>query len=304
VTSENLVGYLDGELAPEDQAEVERALMLDPEALALFRRLCRQRLMLAESLKAASAQPRRAFRFRWQVAAAMILFAATITGIWFRNDPGPRVATLSIDGKTVRTLTEQASIEIPAASTGRVDYPGGARVLLQPSTRARLHPAPVLDLRRGSATFRAPGGTGEARVDTDKGTMIVRGSEFSVELVRGPEEGGQSMESLLALVVSVLMGNVQVDAAGKTHVLAAGESRVFGADGAVANNLADFLALQDEKKEKDEKKEGEDKEKKGKKKEKKEGEKKEKKGKEKEGDDDDKDEKKGKDKEKGKKDND
>jgi hypothetical protein len=222
-----------------------------------------------------------------------------------RPDPASEAATVFLDGKAVRTVTGDATIEIPDLSTGRVDYPGGSRLLFQPMTRARLHAAPagapkVLDLRKGAATFRLPGGTGKARVQTKFGTMIVRGSEFSVELVRGPDEGGQSMESLLALVVSVLVGNVQVDAAGKTAVLAAGESRVFGADGAVANTLADFLALQDEK----EKKEGEEKEgkKKDKKKDKKEGDKKEKK--EKKGDDDDKEEKKGKDKEKGKKDND
>ena len=45
------------------------------------------------------------------------------------------------------------------------------------------------------------------------------------------------MESLLALVVSVVLGNVQVDVAGRTQLVAAGESRAFAVNGAVANNV-------------------------------------------------------------------
>ena len=96
------------------------------------------------------------------------------------------------------------------------------------------------------------------------------------------------MESLLALLITVLAGDVQVDVAGSTHFLAAGEVRVFGADGAVANSLPEFLAAQDDegKEKKGKKKEGGEEGKEGKKK------------MEKKEDDDDKEEKGKKDKEK------
>ena len=83
------------------------------------------------------------------------------------------------------------------------------------------------------------------------------------------------MESLLAIVVSVLAGSVQVDVAGHSTQVSAGETRAFAADGAVAGSLLQLLPAQErdrkegeKEKEKDKKKDGEGDREEGKKKEK------------------------------------
>jgi ferric-dicitrate binding protein FerR (iron transport regulator) len=320
VIPEDLVAFLDGELSPAEQESIERDLSADPVALAILRELCRQRLMLAERWASpAAAPPLRwgpRFRVRWQVFVATLLFAASIMAVWLGRDAEPRVVrgTLLVSGAPVRSAAVGELLVNPGPTSAELRLREGALLTLLPGASAVLRHAPeFVELVRGAALLRVSGGTGEVRVDTRSGTMMVRGSEFTVELVPGPDLGGQSMDSLLALVVSVLGGQAQVEAAGKAQVVVAGESRVFGVNGAVADTLASFLAAQDEKEKKDdEKKEGEGKEKKGRKKDKKEGkEKKEKedddrdekggKGK-KDKDDDDKEEKGGKNKEKGKKD--
>ena len=67
------------------------------------------------------------------------------------------------------------------------------------------------------------------------------------------------MEPLLAFLVSCGLGSVQVDWAGQSLVVPAGEARAIGADGTVAANLSDLLTAQDknEKKDKDDDKEDE-----------------------------------------------
>jgi hypothetical protein len=307
VNSEEWIAYLDGESPPEAQDEIERDLARDPAALAAFRSLCRQRLMLAETMRGATTPPERApFRLRWQVAAAMLLFAATVTAVWMRDtgNPDSRVVQgrVFVAGAPVQSLPAGALAEIPGDSGAELALPDGSTVALLPSSRALLQGVPgssreIVELRWGTARIRAPKGDGEVRVQPALGTMTVRGAGFSVELVPERNRGGRSMESLLALVVSALVGDVQVDVAGKIQIVAAGEVRVIGTDGTAAKSLPEFMAFQEKDKEKDGDKD-EGKEKKGKKK----GDKKDKK----EKDDDDKEEKDGKDKdkEKGKKDKD
>jgi ferric-dicitrate binding protein FerR (iron transport regulator) len=306
LNSEDWIAFLDGESSPQVEDKIERDLARDPIAMTRFRALCRQRLMLAETLKATAAPPQGApFRLRWQVAAAMLFFAVSVTAVWMRG-AGNAVSRVVqgrvlVAGTPVESLPAGALAEIPGDSTAEIALPDGSTVALLASSRALLHGVPgcsreIVELRRGTARIRAPKGDGEVRIKPALGTMTVRGAGFSVELVPEPNRGGRSMESLLALVVSALVGNVQVEVAGKILVIPAGEVRVIGADGAVANSLPEFVAFQEKDKEKDgDKGEKEDKEKKGKKK----GDKKDKK----EKDDDDKEEKGGKDKEKGNKDN-
>jgi ferric-dicitrate binding protein FerR (iron transport regulator) len=304
VRVEDLIAYLDGECAPEELDEIEHGLLLDPAALALLRRLCRQRLMLAEVLRAESPRsetasvqapaPRPPFRLKWQVAAAVLFFAASVTALWLgprrAQDSDPQVlrGKAVVDGTEVRTLPTGVLAEFPGDSGAEIAMGDGSTVALLPSSRVIFHGASGqvrqrVELRRGGGRFGLRTGTGEFRVETALGTITARETEFSVELIPRRNKGGRSMESLLALVVSVLVGNVQVDVAGKTQLLAAGESRAFAADGTAANTLSDLLAVQAQDGDKKEGDEG--KEKKGKKK------------KEKKEDGDEKEEKNGKDNE-------
>jgi ferric-dicitrate binding protein FerR (iron transport regulator) len=304
VNSEDWIAYLDGELSPEAQAEVERELARDPARLGGFRALCRQRVMLAETLKAAPRMmaPRKSpFRLRWQIAAATLLFAATVAALWLKSPPSAtsRVVhgSIQVAGAPVRSLPADTLAETPSNSAVELALPDGSSVALLPATRAILRGVPgssrqFVELRKGTARVQSLKGDGEVRTSPALTKFTVRGAGFSVELVPEPFQGGTSMESLLALVVSALVGNVQVDLAGKIQVVPAGEIRVIGADGMVAKSLPEFVAFQDEKKD-SEKDEKEGKEKKGKKK----GDKKDKKDKKDKEDDDDKNEKKGKDNE-------
>ena len=236
--------------------------------------------------------------------AATLLFAASVLAVWqVGQDAKLRVVsgTVLVAGRPADSIPTGVQMTNPGPSSAQIELRGGAVLALLPGSSAVFRLAPeFVEVERGAARIRVREGTEEVRILMKNGTIRVRGSEFSVELVPGSHKGGQSMESLLALVVSVLVGQAEVEMAGLTKVVAAGESRVFGADGVVAETLPAFLAAQDEKEKKgDEKKEGEGKEKKDKKKDKKEG-----KGKKEKEDDDDKDEKGGKGKKKEKDDDD
>lgn len=301
MSHEDWIGYLDGELSPDAENRVEGEILRDSATLADFRALCRQRLLLALSHRAPvleASVPRTPFLWRWQVAAATLLFAGTVAAVLaLQGSRGaiPRVlhGSLLVAGASARSLPANTLAETPGDASAELALPNDSTLTLSPSSRIVARPAPSgerapIELRRGSALLSAPPGDGELRIPYDLGIMTVRGTKFSVERVPGRNKGGMDMESLLALVVSALLGNVQAEVAGKIVVIPAGQIRVIGTDGAVAGSLPEFVALQDEKKD-GEKEDG--KEKKGKKK----GDKKDKKDK-KEKDDDDKDEKEGKDK--------
>ncbi|HEX7902056.1 MAG TPA: FecR family protein [Planctomycetota bacterium] len=243
--SEDLIQYLDGECPPEAQEDIERGLLSDPAALALFRRLCRQRLMLAQTLgrNVLAARPRS--RVAWQTAAAAALFAATLLALWTRQDPvippGPRVLRGEVfaAGHAIRHIPPGAPVEVPAGSTADIRLKDGTDVVLHPSSQAVFHGAAeglreTMELGRGKADFRVPVGGEPFLLHTPLGILAVRGAEFAVELVPDADPRGKPMKTML---VTVLAGGVRIDVAGKTLDLRAGEARAFRSDGAVADSL-------------------------------------------------------------------
>ena len=252
---EDLIAYLDGECTPEAQEEIERALIADATALARFRLLCRQRFMLALTLREGVGRTVRAarppFRIRWEIAVATLLFAFTVTALWMRRDPGPPPGSSVVrgevlaGGRAVRHLPSGTPVEVPAGSTAEIRLQDGSEVVLYPLSRAVFH-GPVEGVRelaeigRGKADFRVTEGRGQIRVRTPAGTLAVRGAEFSVELVSDADPKGTPMESMLVRVVSIRADTVQIDVAGRAHSLLAGETRAFRADGAMANSLGEL----------------------------------------------------------------
>ncbi len=280
----DLIEYLDGEAPPESRRRVERDLSLDPLARDLFHRLCRQRLMLAQILRTAPKTRKPAFRLSWQVAAALLLFTATVALLWTPPDPAPEPVTQVLGGtafaggRVIRTIPPHTPVDTGDDSGAEIRLREGTTVALEPRSSAIFHgpstgAREVVALRRGSARFEVPRSRDEVQVRTSMGLMTVRSAEFTVELVPGPHKGGTSMESLLAIVVSVLAGSVQVDVAGHSTLVSVGETCAFAADGAVAGSLLQLLTAQDRdrqegEKEKDKKKDGEGDREEGKKKEK------------------------------------
>jgi ferric-dicitrate binding protein FerR (iron transport regulator) len=143
----------------------------------------------------------RAWMARIPLAAAAVLFGAIIATLLFRPHPGATTEYVLEDG---------------------------SRVTLAPQAEALLPGGGILDLRRGRASFVMPGQSRPLKVVTPIGTVTARGAEFSVELRNRAESKGEArMETLLALVVAVIAGNVRVDVAGTATALTAGETRVF-----------------------------------------------------------------------------
>jgi hypothetical protein len=86
-----------------------------------------------------------------------------------------------------------------------------------------------IELNEGGGTFRVEKAEGQFQVVTAVGSVTALGTEFSVRLVPSNNQGDTNMSVRgVALAVAVLAGMVQVESDGKTNVLGAGESQVFG----------------------------------------------------------------------------
>ena len=244
--TEDLLLYLDGECPPEAQEEIERGVLTDPAALALFRRLCRQRLMLAQTLRRKGTEEgpaaRRRHRMPWQPAVAAALFAATLLALWTRPAPaGPEVLRGEVfaGGRATRRIPPGIPVEVAAGSTAVLLCEDGSKVTLQGLSQAVfLGPSNgvrgLLDLARGTAAVRVREGAVPFRVRTPAGTLDVGGAEFTVELVA---DAGPPGKPLPGMRVRVVAGQVRIDAAGRTQEVGAGDARAVRADGATADSL-------------------------------------------------------------------
>ena len=91
----------------------------------------------------------------------------------------------------------------------------------------------VFELIRGEARFKVEKGAGGFRVETPSGKVTVLGTEFNVELRPGTQKGEKAMtgKMTLALIVTVMVGSVQVEWNGGAVKLSAGQQQVFAAEG-------------------------------------------------------------------------
>jgi ferric-dicitrate binding protein FerR (iron transport regulator) len=243
VSTEDLLLYLDGECPPEAEEEIERGLRSDPDALALFRRLCRQRFLLAQTLRrrgidaGPAAGPR--FRWPWQLAAAAALFGATLLALWTRPAPAPAGVEVFAGGNAPRRVVPGTPIEVAAGSTADIVCDDASEVVLHALSRAVFRgPSDgvreTLELAQGTAAVRVQEGAAPFRLRTPAGTVDVGGAAFTVELVPDADPAGKPQHSMQ---VRVAEGAVRVVVAGRTHAIRAGEVRAFRADGATADSL-------------------------------------------------------------------
>lgn len=297
--------WQDGEASGEERRELERSLRADPGLRRLLVNRVLQDVYLyrryaAEGVARAAFAPRHRAWERVAVAALAVAASLAIAFLLLRGEATPKV--LSGDARV-----EDSRIDVDGPLPAVLRLAGGTRATLQPSSVAVAREG-TFKLERGGGRFRVERGAVPFRIITSVGTIGASESEFSAELRPGAKKGERNMSSLVALVVSVLSGSVEVKVDGKTLALAAGESREFALVPALGQDKEKEKEKDDDGKEKKEgkgKKEGEGKGKKEKEredegKEKKEGGKKEG-GKEREKEDEGKGKKEGEKEEKGKK---
>ena len=180
---------------------------------------------------------KRRMPFRWEVAAATLLFTAVAVFIYRSEPGGPRSISLGTSSSAV----------------------------LAPGSETVVHDRELV-LTKGGGRFSIGKEEAPLRISTPAGTLTARAAEFTVELRRARDTGGPSMELLLALVVSVSAGEVRADVLGKTYAVVAGQTGVFSGESASLSPVQDDDD-KEKKEKKGKKKEGEKEE--GKKKEKK-----------------------------------
>jgi DNA-directed RNA polymerase specialized sigma24 family protein len=222
------------------EREARRPVPFAPEAIqALADALRERRVQSAAAAALTHPAPRPAARrWRWAAAAALLLAAGAAVGHRLaRPVPPPQVVSgrVLIDGVEAVQVPEGARLEVAGDRAAVIRLPDGARAELGPESAAVLRGRRVVELGRGRGHFQAGQGPQRFQVDTAAGSVSARAAEFSVELQTAEEEedevGPMSQKGALLLVVAALVGQVEVQSAGKNYVLAAGQSRVFAADG-------------------------------------------------------------------------
>lgn len=107
----------------------------------------------------------------------------------------------------------------------------GASAVLQGRTSGMRQ---LIELAKGSGTFRVEHAHGDFRVATALGSVTAVGTEFSVRIVP-PQRSGETVSEKAAtqsrgatMAVAVLEGTVQVESGGRTVLVHHGENVVFG----------------------------------------------------------------------------
>lgn len=247
--------YLDRRATDAECADLERLLVESPLAAEAFAQASRMDACLRALLRGERdiAQTRALFEGverqrswrRWAavpawlgVAAAVLILVvgAVLHGL---SKPAPSTGQtpapvasgpnevltgqVLVDGQPAKSLPDGASIRVPEAATvrladgSRVEFePASQAVLVGPSAGLRQ----VVELVAGAGTFAVEKGAGQFQVDTRLGRVTALGTKFTVKLLPADK-----------LVVDVAHGIVQVDFAGRTAYLTAGDQQAFSPRG-------------------------------------------------------------------------
>jgi hypothetical protein len=199
------------------------------------------RATLASMGRAASVPPlppprRRAWK--WCAAALLLLAVGAALGYHLgrREHSGAVVSgRVLVNGVETARVPHGSHLEVMGEHSAVIRLPGGAHAELAPASsatlRGRAAGAPsVVELARGRATFRLEGTGRAVRVETPVGSVSAHDAAFTVALqLIEVEEGAEPMirRAALALVVTALLGHVEVSHKGRHVVVSAGEKRTF-----------------------------------------------------------------------------
>lgn len=218
--------HLDGTLAPQDHAELDALLRSCPEAADAFAEATRVDAALTdhfaqqaavgregEVLRRLASPPRR-WAARLALAACLLLALGGLA-LWLTWPAGPSVeeGQVVIDGDEWRA---EGPARVRLADGSRLDLADGSRVVLR-----WRH----VELRKGEGVFDVAPGDEVFEVVTPAGRARVLGTAFRVSLI---EEEDEMNNRGVVLAVAVWSGLVQVEFAGDTYRLGAGQARAFG----------------------------------------------------------------------------
>lgn len=244
--------YQSGAASSDEMAELEASLRADPAT----RRVFAERFLLEVQLHRAFSgvvpmslplpTPARWSRRVVMLAAAaavvlMVVGAIVLSPFGRKQLSGLEVVKgeVSVDGVAVTHIPTGQWFEVGNAPAV-IRLADGTRAELGPASRALIQGQPgevrqVVELAQGSGSFHVTHGSGQFRVQTPVATVTALGTEFSVKL-RPLGKNRAAAKGKPAVAVAVTAGTVQVDAGGKSYVLAAGKKRVYGDDGEQNDN--------------------------------------------------------------------
>jgi len=208
-------------------------------------KLLAKALLREKSLDARSGSGRRMLLFRALPAAAAILLVVLAGWLWDRGQsryPAPRIEgpfLVSRDGAPVAGTPELRRGDRIRVGSGQADLSlgGYCRVELDPGTELVLTGQPeqeVIELVEGRAVSQVVPGKGPFRVETVRGSVEVKGTEFitSVEypqVQRGGSVMNRSAKNAIVKVI-VVSGAVAYFFGADIGVLEIGMSKVFAAE--------------------------------------------------------------------------
>jgi ferric-dicitrate binding protein FerR (iron transport regulator) len=251
--------YLDGAASAAELGELQQILQQSPAAADAFARASRLeadllalfseepgRLRHTEVLAAIERHQRR--RHWWvralclALAASLLLFLSGPLLWWLAQPeivpPPPEGSTVLqgqvlVAGEKVQRLRDGDSFRVAGLLPALLQLSDGSRALLQPNSRVVVHgrtpdSSQRIELLSGEGRFEVTRSGDAFRVETAVGRVTALGTDFSVKLTQ-PDKGDPVMRTQqLLLAVMVFTGLVQVEANNGTHLLEAGQSRVFG----------------------------------------------------------------------------
>jgi ferric-dicitrate binding protein FerR (iron transport regulator) len=249
--------YLDGLASAAEAGELEHLLQTNPDAADAFAELSRleadlsalfsEEPYLRREVEVLEAIARDHRLRRWRGRAIRLTLAASLLLLvggpllWWLGEhtalPRPGHSVLDgevvVGGNAVDRIEDGDLLSVTGAVPALLRLSDGSRARLEPQTRVLLRgPAPGLgqwiDLLAGKGRFEVPARGEALRVDTPAGRVTAVDSDFSVELTRAKEVSWE-MTPQPVLGVVVVAGLVEVEVKEEIYVVAAGESRVFGA---------------------------------------------------------------------------
>jgi hypothetical protein len=182
-------------------------------------------------------------------AAAVLALAALGIALHFRNDseaPGVQVLSgrVRYNGSEAEFVPNGQWLENAGDTPAVMRLADGTRVTLKPAGVLRASGKSgaglAVEVDSGTATFLCPERGGRLSVRTAVGEVNAVNGEFTVELKERDEqpwEGDTEMskQDVMALTLAVVAGTVSVRFDGDEFQVSAGGSRVFAAEGKVAD---------------------------------------------------------------------
>ncbi|MCY2931280.1 MAG: FecR domain-containing protein [Planctomycetota bacterium] len=180
-------------------------------------------------------EPRRRRRIGWRVPVAAAAGVLLALGAWAllapASYPAPRAGGdyRLVSGQRV----ERGSVLAAGEGKATVELGGYCRLALDPHARVRLaggERAEQVFLEAGAATCEVDRNVGTFTVQTEVGTVSVKGTKFTVRVL--DSKGDEPMVTK-RLVVHVLVGAVLVSGAWGSMPVQAGQEQTLTAAGAV-----------------------------------------------------------------------